>query len=80
MFSGNRRNPFRANHRVRRFVGDERGQATLEYVLLLAIVVAIFLILKRTLFPVIRGMSERFSSQLQRMWNPEGLHKINIGR
>ena len=57
----------------------ELGQASLEYILMLSIVVTIAVTLKNQLQPLLDGFQERFTAQLdgQLFGN---FHRVNVGR
>lgn len=62
---------------VRRFLFEEDGQATTEYVLILAVLVSIAILLIRDLIrPLVDRMGETLSKQIESMFQPgEAMHR-----
>jgi Flp pilus assembly pilin Flp len=73
------RNPALLNRNpgLRRFLRDESGQATIEYVLILSVLVSIALLLIRDLLrPILTRFTDSLSKAIEeRMFKPGSMHR-----
>jgi len=61
------------------FIKDQQGQATTEYILLLATVVAIFMAVRNLLQPVLKKLQETLAKSLEkRVFNPRSMHQFPL--
>jgi Flp pilus assembly pilin Flp len=69
--------PFRRYDGLRRFFRDESAQATIEYVLILSVLVAIALLLIRDLLrPILTRFTDNLSQAIEeRMFKPGSMHR-----
>ncbi|MGK5083749.1 hypothetical protein WDW37_10640 [Bdellovibrionota bacterium FG-1] len=58
---------------------DEQGQATTEYILMLAIAVGLFVIVMRMLKPIMVRLQKAIATRLQNMLFGD-FHRFRIGR
>lgn len=67
---------------MRRLVLDDKGQATTEYILMLAIIVGLTIIAIKTLIrPVYEALRENLTKRIDETLFKEGnLHHIRIGK
>lgn len=66
---------------IRRFRGDESGQASVEYILMLSVGLAMAITLVRKFIrPVLARLAEAFSAQLAALFSKANLHTLKIGR
>jgi hypothetical protein len=56
------------------------GQATTEYIMLLAIVTMMAVVVKRAMQPMIDRLSGSFSRQIESMFDQANLHRLRIGQ
>lgn len=60
-------------------LGGQQGQATTEYVLLLAIVLSFFVLIARSvLFPKLQQLQSQFAAKIQSMYSGDNLHRLNF--
>jgi hypothetical protein len=62
-------------------LGDESGQATTEYILMLAIIVILFLImLKQLIKPMFASLLKALNKKYENFFAPENLHNFPVRR
>jgi hypothetical protein len=66
---------------VRRCCEDESGQASAEYILMLAVGIAMAITLVRKFIrPVLARLADAFSAQLAELFSKDNLHTLKFGR
>lgn len=59
---------------------NRQGQATTEYILMLAIVALLALTVKNALAPVLSGLGNRISAKVDQIWGKGDLHHLRLSR
>ncbi|MFL5812894.1 MAG: hypothetical protein ACJ763_04905 [Bdellovibrionia bacterium] len=63
----------------RRGIRSQLGQATTEYILVLAMVVSVFLLVfKGVLFPKLQQLQTQLSKRIESMYSGDNLHQLNF--
>jgi uncharacterized protein (UPF0333 family) len=64
----------------KKFISDERAQATTEYVLVLSVVVGLFVAVKNLLGPVIGKANEQMAKTIDKFFRSGGMYQFRVSK